>query len=101
MFSTIDVDSTAELKRPQRDAFTEFQLLLGKEWLESPPRNLYDIVAWIRKTSLLSAYEWEQEMHCKFPIFNNGRIALHIWGSFSAHHQERYQPYNGFGTDLL
>ena len=37
-------------------------------------------------------------MHCKFPIFINGTIALHVSGSFYAHHQERYQPYNGFGT---
>ena len=39
-------------------------------------------------------------MHCKFLIFINGTIALHVSGSFSAHHQERYQPYNGFGTIL-
>ena len=39
-------------------------------------------------------------MHCKFPIFINDTIALHVSGRFSAHHQERYQPYNGFGTIL-
>ena len=39
-------------------------------------------------------------MHCKFPIFINGTIAVHVSGSFSAHHQERYQPYDGFGTIL-
>ena len=37
-------------------------------------------------------------MRCKFPIFINGTIALHVSGSVSAHHQERYQAYNGFGT---
>ena len=36
----------------------------------------------------------------KFPIFINGTITLHVSGSISAHHQERYQPYNGFGTIL-
>ena len=46
------------------------------------------------------AYDWDQQMHCKFPIFFNGTIALHVSGSFSAHYQERYQPYNGFGTIL-
>ena len=46
------------------------------------------------------AYEWNQQMHCKFPVFINGTIALHVSGSFSAHHQERYQPYDGFGTIL-
>ena len=47
-----------------------------------------------------SAYEWNQQIHCKFPIFINGTIALHVSASFSAHHQERYQPYNGFGAIL-
>ena len=28
-----------------------------------------------------------------FQFFINGTIALHVSGSFSAHHQERYQPY--------
>ena len=28
-------------------------------------------------------------MHCKFPIFINGTIAVHVSGSISAHHQER------------
>ena len=46
------------------------------------------------------AYEWDQQRHCKFPICMDGTIALHVSGSFSAHHQERYQPYNGFGTIL-
>ena len=26
-------------------------------------------------------------MHCKFPIFIKGTIALHVSGSFSAHHR--------------
>ena len=47
---------------------------------------------------IVYSYEWDQQMHCKFPIFINDTIALHVSGSFSAHHQERYQPYNGFGT---
>ena len=46
------------------------------------------------------AYEWNQQMHCKFPIFINVTISLHVSGNFSAHHQERYQPYDGFGTIL-
>ena len=39
-------------------------------------------------------------MHCEFPIFINGTITLHVSGSFSAHQQERYQPYDGLGTIL-
>ena len=35
-----------------------------------------------------------------FQFFINGTVALLVSGSFSAHHQERYQRYDGFGTIL-
>ena len=35
-----------------------------------------------------------------FQFLLMAQIAVHVSGSFSAHHQECYQPYDGLGTFL-